>query len=259
MVDVSVQVTRDRDVAEAHQLADQAAERGSIRLPQLTDVDLCVFSDSFATLADLDVWQRWCDLPGDERDALAEQARDFLGYRRLLRPLPADGNGDAAFAIQPKLGFILAARQRPAVLGVCSVPGQLRVGDLRMFVIADEMRLDPLVVLERTTARGLGAFGRIRQFVLATPEAAGGITADWVHESIWSDLDSAGLPRCVDFYRHFEGAPLTAERFAVMPAEDQLSLTHYQGGAVVAVDVLVDRLAFAERVAQSLRWIRRDS
>lgn len=250
-------LARERDVGEANQLLVQAQQRGSIRLPELTDTDLCVFSDSFATLADEQVWQTWCQLPEQERDALAATARDFLVHRRLLRPLAPDDRGGEQFAIQPKLGYILAARQQPGVLGVCSVPGQLRVGDLRMFVLVDETRPDPIVVLERTTARGLAAFGRIREYALATPEAAGCAAADWVRQSLDADPGAAGQPRTIDFYRHFEDEPLTAERFSLDTDDGRLTLTHLRDNAIVAENQPIEQRELAAQVALALRGVQR--
>jgi hypothetical protein len=216
-----------------------------------------VFSDSFATLADQQVWQTWCQLPERERDTLVATAQDFLVHRRLLRPLAPDEQGNGRFAIQPKLGYILAARQQPSVLGVCSVPGQLRVGDLRMFALADETRPDPIVVLERTTARGLGTFGRIREYALATPESAGGAAADWVRQSFDTDLGAAAMPRTIDFYRHREDEPLTVERFSLYSGHSRLALTHLRDNMVVSDDRLVDQRELAAQVALALRGVQR--
>jgi hypothetical protein len=245
---------RERDVAEAEQLLAAAQQRGSIPLPQLTDVDLCVFSDAFSTVLDADVWQRWLALGEDERDGLAAQALGFLEFRRLLRRAdPTDGADKPEFDIQPKLGLILAARQRPAFVGVCSVPGQLRVGDLRLFGLVDEVHPDPVVLLERSTERGLGAFGRIRQYALATPDAAAGVAVDWVRESVESDPGAGDAPRLIELYRHEEGQSLTGERLSLSSVDSGLLLTHARGADVVCADHPVDQHDLASDVTARLR------
>ncbi|HEX3786202.1 MAG TPA: hypothetical protein VHX38_41690 [Pseudonocardiaceae bacterium] len=237
---------RARDVAEARLLFAQARERGSIPLPQLTDLDLCVFRQSFGTLLDEDVWGRWCALDEGQQQVLADQSFGFLEFRRLLRPIdPTGTNPD--YYIQPKLGAILLARQAPTVLGVCSVPGQLRVGDLRMFAFTATEDTEPIVVLERTTARGLGDFGRVRQYVLAIPEAAGGAAADWVRESFAADQGAAGRPRYVTFYRHPDDEAVSGERFSLTPADGGFQLSGSNA------DHVVEQRTFAEYVAHELR------
>jgi hypothetical protein len=58
----------------------------------------------------------------------------------------------------------------------------------------------------------------------------------------------------VDFYRHLEGEPLTAERFALLPVDDdRFSLSHLLGGAMVTVDRVLDQLALAACLAKALR------
>ena len=47
---------RRRDIDEATEILAMVDELGGAPLPQLTDTDLCVFSDAFATMLDHDVW-----------------------------------------------------------------------------------------------------------------------------------------------------------------------------------------------------------
>jgi hypothetical protein len=242
-----------QEITEAGLLLAQARERGSIPLPQLTDVDLCVFTDSFATLLDRPTWDHWWSMPEGERTALATTAMDFLAYRRLLRPIGQGPDGRPEYQIQPKLGYILAARQFPSVLGVCSVPGYLRVGDLRLFALHDRTGDDPCVLLERTTTRVMERFGRIRQYVLATTDAAGAVTADWVRRSANADLEAAGLPRLVEFYRHPQGEPLGGERVSLLPMPGGVTMTHTRGDTLVAVDQPMDERELAVYIAGLLR------
>src|SRR5207245_1738725 len=83
----------------------------------------------------------------------------------------------------------------PQLTGICSVPGQLRVGDLRLFGFFDQVHADAFVLLERSTARGLGTFGRIREYVLATVDAAAGLSADWIRASFETDQEAGDKPR----------------------------------------------------------------
>lgn len=245
-------LTRERDITEARQLLAQAAGRGSIPLPQLTDVDLCVFAASFHSVLEIDVWQRWLALADGERTELTGQAGAFLRHRALLREDPHGGE----HLVQPKLAIILNARAHPAFTGICSVPGQLRVGDLRLFGIVDEVHPRPMVLLERTTARGLGGLGRIRQYSLATVEAAAAVTADWVRVSFESDPGAGDRPRLVELYWTSAGRSLTGERLAVSLHNGQSGhhvLTHTQGSAPVCVDRPIDVPELAGYVAARLR------
>lgn len=218
---------RERDEAEARQLFAQARHRGCLPLPQLTDLDLCVFADSFFPVLEDDVWRRWMALGDAERTALADRARAFLVRRALLR---ATGDGD--HYVQPKLAVILTTRGRPAFTGICSVPGRLRADDLRLFGLRDEEH-EPMVLLERGTARGLGEFGQVRQYSLATMPAAAGVTADWLRTSFESDPGAAAQPRMVEVYWVPEGGQLTGERITLSVHDGQYLLTHTQGTAPV--------------------------
>lgn len=242
-----------QEITEAELLLAQARERGSVPLPQLTDTDLCVFTDSFATLLDQPTWDHWWSMPEGERNALAAKAMDFLAYRRLLRPIGQGPDGLPDYRIQPKLGYILAARQFPSVLGVCSVPGYLRVGDLRLYALRDQTGGDPCVVLERATARVMEQFGRIRQYVLATTDAAGAVIADWVRRSARVDLEAAGLPRLVEFYRHPQGEPLGGERVSLLPMPGGVTMTHTRGDTLIVVDQPMDGRELAVYIAGLLR------
>src|ERR1700743_13179 len=121
--------------AEATAVAEQARRVGWVPLPQLTDVDLCVFADLCAMPPHDDVWRRWQALPAADREALTGRAGECLEYRRLLRRVSQGEPADSEIA--PKLGFILAARLRPSFTALCCVPGQRRVGDLRLFGLHD--------------------------------------------------------------------------------------------------------------------------
>ncbi|HWE91361.1 MAG TPA: hypothetical protein VG317_18010 [Pseudonocardiaceae bacterium] len=249
--------TQERDIAEAEQLFAETQDRGTVPLPQLTDVDLCVFSESFFSVLDDEVWQRWLGLAEAERVELAQQALGFLEYRKLLRRIDsAEPGGEPSYNIQPKLGFILGARKQPQFVGICSVPGQLRVGDLRLFGLRDEVHPDPIVLLERSTARGLGSLGRIRQYALATPDAAGGVAADWMRESFESDPGAGAAPRLLEIYWTPENEPLKGERLSVSTLEGQFSLTHTQGTALVCADRLLDQRDLASYLAARLRAAR---
>jgi hypothetical protein len=250
-------LTRERDTAEATALLSQVQERGSIPLPQLTDVDLCVFSDSLFSVMEAEVWDRWMGLPEQDRVALAQRTLSFLEYRKLLRRAePVTPDADPSFHIQPKLGYILGARKQPQFTGICSVPGQLRVGDLRLFGFFDQVHPDPFVLLERSTARGLGTFGRIREYVLATVNAAAGLSADWIRASFETDHDAGDRPRLLEIYWTPEEQQLHGERFSVRQYQDEFALTHTQGTATLFADRPISRHDLAAYIAPRLRAAR---
>lgn len=248
---------RGRDTAEASELLGQVQERGSTPLPQLTDVDLCVFSESLFSVMEADVWDRWLALPEQDRIALAQRTLSFLEYRKLLRRAePASPDSGLSFHIQPKLGYILGARKQPQFTGICSVPGQLRVGDLRLFGFFDEVHPDPFVLLERRTARGLGTFGRIREYVLATVDTAAGLSADWIRASFETDTEASNAPRLLEIYWNPEGGQRQGERFSVRQHQDGFALTHTHGTAMVIADQSVTRHDLAAYIAPRLRAAR---
>lgn len=242
--------SRERNIAEARHLFGQARQRGSIPLPQLTDLDLCVFSESFFPALETQVWQRWTALPEHERTALAQRARGFLEHRKLLRP-----TGPGEYLVQPKLAIILGTRAQPHFTGICSVPGRLGPGDLRLFGMLDETHDEPMMVLERGTTRGLGEFGRIRQYSLATVDTAGAVAADWIRNSAETEPDR--LPRLAELYRADERDTLVGERLSVLLHNGQYSLTHTQGSAVACVDRLIEPTELATLLANRLRTVAR--
>jgi hypothetical protein len=247
-------LSREQDTAEASELLSQVQERGSIPLPQLTDADLCVFSESLFSVMEADVWDRWMGLPEQDRVALAQRTMSFLEYRKLLRRAePASPDSGMSFHIQPKLGYTLGARKQPQFTGICSVPGQLRVGDLRLFGFFDEVHPDPFVLLERSTARGLGTFGRIREYVLATVETAADLSADWIRASFETDHEAGDAPRLLEIYWTPEGQQLHGERFSVREYQEGFALTHTQGTATLFADRPITRHELTVHIAPRLR------
>jgi hypothetical protein len=99
----------------------------------------------------------------------------------------------------------------------------------------------------------MDSFGRIRQYVLATVDAAGGVTADWMVRSAANDLEAAGLPRLVELYWHPEGQPIGGERVTSQPVPGGFTVTHTRGDTLVTVDQPMDRRALAVYVAGLLR------
>jgi hypothetical protein len=118
--------------------------------------------------------------------------------------------------------------------------------------VAASLHPDPLVLLERNTARGLNAFGRIRQYALATVEAAGGTAADWLRESFESD-PAGDRPRLLEIYWTPEDEQLNGERLSVSPDDGGFSLTHTRGDGLVFADRVLDQHDLAGYLAERLR------
>jgi hypothetical protein len=194
-----------------------------------------------------DVWRRWQALPLADRDTLTGRARELLEYRSLLRRV---GHEPATrYEVAPKLGFILSARLRPSFMAMCCAPGQRTVGDLRLFGVRDETHAEPLVLLEHSTSRRVGALGRIREYTLTTKQTATTAAADWVHRSFAA---APAAPRLVEVCRLPDGEPPSGERLATTTGPDGVQLTHTRGDSVLAAGEVVDQLELAGRIAAAL-------
>lgn len=212
---------RQRDIDEAAEILAMVDEFGGAPLPQLTDTDLCVFSDAFATMLDRDIWKAWLALPDAERVRRADLARGFLLHRRLLRAVP-DAPPSQSLRIQPKLGFILAARQYPSFLGLCSVPGTSQRSAPHLFGLSDASRAaTPTLLMEQVSTRQLPTLGHIREYGLLRPHRAAKVLASWLAGTV---RDPAN-PACVlDIVNHSPQNQPHVERVTIRAASTSTSL-----------------------------------
>jgi hypothetical protein len=242
---------RQADVDEAAAIMALVDAEGGAPLPQLTDTDLCVFSDAFATLLDKDVWTDWLALPDPERVRRAELARGFLVERRLLR-LVEDGSTPEV-AIRPKLGYILAARQRPSFIAVCSVPGTAQPSAPHLFGLSDESRSGQCMLAEQVTPRTVPVLGRIREYGLFLPRRAGTFVAGWAAGTLrlpGNENESV----VVDLYDHPPQAQedrLAVERMTIRhsSADGTLRVEHIRPGGGYAQRGRLDEAALADQLA----------
>lgn len=250
---------RQADVDEAAAIMAMVDAEGGAPLPQLTDTDLCVFSDAFATLLDKDVWTAWLALPDPERVRRAELARGFLVERRLLR-LVEDGSTPEV-AIQPKLGYILAARQRPSFVAVCSVPGTAQPSAPHLFGLSDESRSEQCMLAEQVTPRTVPVLGRIREYGLFLPRRAGTFVAGWAagtlrlpgngNESVVVDLYDHPPQARAQAQAQNQDDPPAVERMTIRhsPADGTLRVEHIRPGGGYAQRGRLDEAALADQLA----------
>ncbi|MFC1405400.1 MULTISPECIES: hypothetical protein [Streptacidiphilus] len=242
---------RQTDVDEAEAIMAMVDAEGGAPLPQLTDTDLCVFSDAFATLLDKDVWTTWLALPDPERIRRAELAQGFLAERRLLR-LVEDGCAPEV-AIQPKLGYILAARQRPSFVAVCSVPGTAQPSAPHLFGLSDQSRSEQCLLAEQVTPRTVPVLGRIREYGLFLPRRAGNFVAGWAAGTL--RLPGGGNESVVvDLYDHATQAQddgPTVERMTIRhsAADGTLRVEHVRPGGGYTQRGRLDQDALADQLA----------
>jgi len=241
---------RRRDLDEAAAILAMVDELGGAPLPQLTDTDLCVFSDTLATVLDSDVWNAWLALPDEDRVRLADLARDFLVSRRLLRvaPVPStsgDGSGmHQGLRIQPKLAFILAARQSPSFVGICSVPGVAQPSAPRLFGIADETRTTPTLLMEQVSERQVPAFGHIRDYGLLLPERAAKVLATWMAGT----LRDPAHPACVlALFTHPANSAHPADAPEQPPTVERLTVRGSSGGSPLRLEHLRSDGTYVQR------------
>jgi hypothetical protein len=222
---------RQPDVEEARWLLDAAERDGIALLPELLAVDLCVLGAALQSVFEEPVWRAWLALSDATRERFVLDVLNGLARRRLLDP-PADEDG-SALRVRAPLGFIMAARSRPAFVVVCSV-GEVQRGAPRMYGIAEDDRGLRAVLAEQVSAEriGLGTghrerlgraadrdrpgdLNQIYKYALMSPGRAVQVLASWLRPEGDCGVPGATAPRRLDLYRHRECQPLTREQVTV--------------------------------------------
>jgi hypothetical protein len=150
---------------------------------------------------------------------------ELLIDRRLIRR--ADDPVSARLPMTPELAMVVAARQLPAVVAVCTLENGSADKAPQMYGLAEAGRPPQVMVSEVVFPAKHAAFGPLHHFSLVSPERAGRILALW---AVAHDKTGFLRPksRIVDVYRNRLGEALTRDRIIV-------------GGSIGAVDVTRQR------------------
>ncbi len=210
---------RAGDVAQAERLLAVAADDGVAKLPVLSAAELWVLCGDRQVLAD-EAEQRWWNSMTDaDREKYSVKMVSFLLERKLIRqPEP----GSAELPMTPELGLVVAARQFPAVVAVCTLASGSADKSPRLYGLADGNQPPRVLVGEVTFPASQPAFGPMHHFSLLSPDRAGLVLADWAVAQTRGGLltrKSRGGPRTVDLYRNRPGDQLTRDRVTVALGE----------------------------------------
>lgn len=217
---------RAGDVAVAERLIEQAGTDGIAKLPALSAAELWVLCGDQQVLADEAESRWWAAMPDAERQKYATAMVDFLVHRELVRR--PDEPGSTSLPMTAGLAMVVAARQSPAVVVVCTnADGQADQAP-RMYGLAQEGRSPRAVVSEVVFPPKEESFGPMHHFSLVSPERAGRILATWAtareKAGFLSRKPKPGL-RVIDVYHHRTGEDLTRDRLVIDPAGATFELT----------------------------------
>lgn len=243
---------RESDVAQAERLFALAERDGAVRLPDLLAVDLCALGVGGQALVDGPVLATWAGLDADARARLAVQALSGLALRGLLDPPDEQAASDTAetvsLRLRAPLSMILAARTRPTLLAVCTVPGQQQYAEPRLYGVGDAASPVRALVCEQATrdrvefgtgerveltdqqaVERAGELNQVFRFALFSAHRAGRVLASWAAAPVAApNGQDPGSPpaRVVEVYRNTEVTGLVRDRVQVQA-----------GGGTMAVEV----------------------
>jgi hypothetical protein len=206
---------RAGDVAHAEQLLAQAADDGIAKLPVLSAAELWVLCGDRQVLADEAEQRWWTSMTDADREKYSAKMVSFLIERELIR---APENGGATLPMTPELGLVVAARQFPAVVAVCTLASGSADKSPRLYGLANGDQPPRVLVAEITFPASQAAFGPMHHFSLLSPERAGRLLADWAIAQAKGGLlgrKSRSGPRTIDLYRNRPGEQLTRDRVTV--------------------------------------------
>jgi hypothetical protein len=217
---------RAGDVAEAERLIERAAKDGIARLPVLSAAEIWVLCGDRQVLADETELDWWMSKTDDEREQYGTAMVDLLVDRGLIRR--ADDPASARLPMTAELAMIVAARQLPAVVVVCTLSDGSSDNMPRMYGLAEADRPPRVLVSEVVADAKRPAFGALHHFSLVSPARAGRILALWAgtpdKAGFLTRKASAGH-RLIDVYRHRPGEQLSRDRIIVGATARALEVT----------------------------------
>lgn len=232
---------RAGDVAQVERLLRAADQDGAVRLPELSAAELYTLCGDGQVLLEDAEYAWWHGLATGTREQLAKAAVSLLSFRELLRP-PRDDPGDSRPAgdqamvseawleMAPELSVIVAARQRPVVVAVGTIGGDVRDGAPRMYGLGGLDGRPRAVVAEQITSQAAKpSFGSLHKFGLVSLFRAAEALVGWACQP--RGRMRGGQRREISIYRHREGEPLTLDTAAVTHGDGTLMVTRRQSGA----------------------------
>jgi hypothetical protein len=222
---------RAGDVAVAERLLEQASADGIARLPVLSAAELWVLCGDQQVLADEAEVSWWFSKSEADREKYATAMVDFLLDRKLIRR--PDDPGSTELPMTAELAMIVAARQAPSVVVVCTKADGSADQAPRMYGLAEVGRPPRAIVSEVVFPPKQAAFGPMHHYSLVSPERASAIASKWA-----AAQDKTGLlsrkpkasHRVIEVYRNRSGEELTKVRLEVGVTADALELTRQRAG-----------------------------
>lgn len=223
---------RAGDVVVAERLLEQASADGIAKLPVLSAAELWVLCGDQQVLADEAEVRWWTSKSQADQEKYATAMVDFLIDRQLIRR-PEDPES-TKLPMTAELAMIVAARQLPAVVVVCTEADGSADQAPRLYGLAEIGQAPRALVSEVVFPAKQPAFGPMHHFSLVSPERAGKILASWAaarEKTGFLNRRPKASHRVIDVYRHRSGEDLLRDRLQVDAAADKVELTRQRAGA----------------------------
>lgn len=200
---------------------DHLQPGGSVKLPVLTGVDLCVLGATPQPLVEEQIWSWWSGRSEADRASLAAKCMAQLAERGLISTGPDAG-------LTGEVAIIVAARTRPAFVALRRPDGINQSGgpviEQRYYGIADEIRGLRGVLAEQKLSDPENPVNTGYRYFLCPVATAAENLASWAAEQ--PDKRGFGLrrpTRMIDVYRPGHGA--VPGRLEVSARNGQLQVT----------------------------------
>lgn len=230
--DLRAQAARDLLARSAHE---------QVELVVLNGLDLCVLGAPEQALCEEVLADAWLKSSRLRRRKAVKLTTEALVERGHLIAGSAKKSADVdAYAMDPALGLVLAARSRPAFIVVTAL-GTTGARTPRMYAVGDEAEPVRAVVVELPEALPLppgevphlirmGVLGRLYRYVLISPAMAIDWLTSWLFQPVPEPLRTDGFPlpaRLVSVYHQGKSSEPPAPpgtTVAFRNGEDRLQL-----------------------------------
>lgn len=198
-------VLAEQDVRadSVRELIAQANVDGEVPLPPLAAVDLCTLGGPRHAVFPQRLADVWLQLSQADRNDFIDRATARLVRHGLLIP-DASGPRRSAYALDPRLGIVLAARCRPAFAVVAQAADTV-LPTLSMFALGDGADPVQAIVSEvlgsipapagkRRAADVTRLLGSVYAYHLLVVNRAAAVLADWAITPAGAPQQQAGEP-----------------------------------------------------------------
>ena len=238
-------------VVGADELVDRLKLEELVTLPTLTREELAITGSLEASpLRDGTEISYWHGLGPGAKQAVSAAALRSLGARHLIdltQNAVADSTGNVELHPTAELGLILAARRQPSYILVGSEPQRSLFGFVRLYGVIDERRRVNIVLLERTSGRG------VHEFALCLPARAAEEVSTWACGPDPRDSSDKGatLVRTIEIIRPGEAGP-TRNRLAIFVGRESTVLGEFDDQDEIASQAPITVTDLSERLGSML-------